>query len=94
MLYRPAPTGVLTGVGTTPEPQGRLPSPALIVHEVPAHQAWHTQDRLATNRPVNGEDGFLSADADAGDDADGGGAGCGGGGGGCAGDCANLISRR
>ena len=85
MLYRPAPTGVLTGVGTTPEPQGRLPSPALIAHEAPAHQAWHTQDRMAANQPVKGADGSLRADADAGDDDAGDGLGrdceCGGGGG-------------
>ena len=53
-----------------PEPQGWQPSPALIVHEVPAHQAWHTQDRLAANRPVTGPAGPLRADADAGDDDD------------------------
>ena len=50
-----------------PEPQGWQPSPALIVHEVPVHQAWHTQDRLAANRPVTGPAGPLRADADAGD---------------------------
>ena len=53
-----------------PEPQGWQPSPALIVHEVPVHQAWHTQDRLAANRPVTGPAGPLWADADAGGDDD------------------------
>ena len=40
-------------------------APALIVHEAPLHQAWHTQDRLAANRPVNGAAGALRADDDA-----------------------------
>ena len=65
-----------------PEPQGWQPSPALIVHEVPVHQAWHTQDRLAANRPVTGSAGSLRAAADAGDDDDGDG-GDGDHGGGC-----------
>ena len=63
-------TGMLTGVGTTPEPQGQLPSPALIVHEVPAHQPWHTQDRMAANRPVTCAAGSLRAVDDAGYAAD------------------------
>ena len=42
----------------------------MIVHEVPVHQAWHTQDRLAANRPVTGPAGPLRADADAGGDDD------------------------
>ena len=54
-----------------PEPQGWQPSPALIVHEVPAHQAWHVQDRLAANRPVTGSAASLRAAADAGDADDG-----------------------
>ena len=39
-----------------------MPSPALMAHAMPGHQAWHTQDRLAARQPTNGAAGSLRAE--------------------------------
>ena len=50
MLWRPDCAGDLTGPDNTRASQGRAPSPVLIVHAVPGHQAWFSYDRLAANQ--------------------------------------------
>ena len=60
MPWRPECAGVLTGPDSNGASQGRVPSPVLIVHVVPGHQAWYTQDRLAANQ--TGEPELLPPD--------------------------------